>query len=131
MGHDTTKETDDLKALITEAHEVLKDCNSVIKAMKVVRDELLATADEVFEERIEEQAKAHLDKFNASMTEHIDKATDAVYARFDRIADILTGKGGDMDFNKIDVIVVPSNSPDDLPTYLVRDLRHRQKALKQ
>lgn len=99
------KKTDDpvgeLRQATREAHEAMKDMRALLTMMKDVREDLLKVTAEVFEERMDAEVKRHLEEYSASMTENIDRSTQAVYDRFDRLARIMLGKGTKSDIEAV------------------------------
>lgn len=93
MAKTTADEVEELRDLIRQMHEALKDGTRLLKAMETVKEELVSVSQEVFEERIEGVVKEALDGFNVTMIKHIDDATEAVYNRFDVLGRVLLGKG--------------------------------------
>lgn len=88
----TDEEVARLKEATREAHEALKDLNVMIQMAKATVKELNACVEEALSDGIDKQVKQGLDEYKASLSAAIDGATEAVYKRFDLIADILTGE---------------------------------------
>lgn len=80
-------ETDELRELIREAHGLLKDLRVERRAVEQLLDGIPAKVDA----RIEERVKVGLEALSEATRKTIDAATDRVFARFDRLADTLTG----------------------------------------
>lgn len=81
-----------LKEATREAHEAMKDLNMMIQMAKATTKELNTAVSEALENGIGKQVKEGLDQYAESLNAAIDGATQAVYKRFDQIADILLGE---------------------------------------
>lgn len=92
MDQKEREERDELRDLVRQMHESLKDGHRLLKAMETIKDELMTVAEEVFSERMGEQVAKGLDEYKSSLDRQIELATQKVYERFDTIADILLGK---------------------------------------
>lgn len=88
----TDEEVARLKEATREAHEALKDLNVMIQMAKATAKELNACVEEALNDGIGKQVQEGLDEYKESLAAAIDGATEAVYKRFDQIADILTGE---------------------------------------
>lgn len=88
----TDEEVARLKEATREAHEALKDLNVMIQMAKATVKELNACVEEALNDGIGKQVQEGLDEYKESLAAAIDGATEAVYKRFDQIADILTGE---------------------------------------
>lgn len=94
------EEAEELKGLISEAHAAIKDIRAEQRGLFILRgllqDDLRKVRSElssIAEEQIGEQVKTGLDEYKASLDSAIEAATEAVYKRFDGLADILMGEG--------------------------------------
>lgn len=77
-----------LRAATREAHEA-------VQALKQAKRDLESTFERLkdgIDSRISEEVKAGLERYYDALNPAIDKATAAVYKRFDTIADILLGE---------------------------------------
>ena len=93
-----SKEVDDLKEIIRQAHEVLGDLR---RAMKEARDLIENYTDEKVIPVLDTRTAAALEEYSGSITKAIQAATDAVYDRFDTITNIMLGKGKASDFEEL------------------------------
>lgn len=80
-------EADELRDLIREGHALLKDMRAERRAIEQLLDGIPAKVDA----RIEERVKVGLEAFSEVTRKTIDAATERVFARFDQLADTLTG----------------------------------------
>jgi len=78
---------EELRELIREGHALLKDMRAERRAIEQLLDGIPARVDA----RIEERVKAGLEALGETTRKTIDAATERVFARFDRLADTLTG----------------------------------------
>lgn len=78
-----------IKAATREMHEAIADGRRLLKSLKHEEAQLILVSRTVFEERMEEEVKACLDNYQANMAKQIENATEAVYARFDTISNML------------------------------------------
>lgn len=89
------EETEDLRSATRAAHEAIKDMRGLIREMTVLRDEVKATSETVFTERMSEQVATGLAAYNDAIAKAIEEATEAVDRRFDTIASVLLGEDGE------------------------------------
>lgn len=99
-------EIEELKDLVRQMHEALKDGARLLKAMATVKEELLSVSQQVFDERMSEMVAEGLSEYRKALNSQIELASKSIYDRFDTIADILTGKDKDLDFNRITVMQI-------------------------
>jgi hypothetical protein len=85
------KVTTELKAAITEGHQLLKDMKAERKAFEQLFTDVRTQTRSSVESHITAQVKAGLAEYRASMERATDTATKAVMKRFDTLADILMG----------------------------------------
>jgi len=85
---------DELRELLSEAHGVSKDLNRLIREAK---QEISKLAYEEIEKQMSqalgEAVKAGLDEYQSRIKEAVDRATDAVFKRFDILTAIMMGRG--------------------------------------
>lgn len=86
------EEAEELRAATREAHEAMQDMRALIREMGEIEQRLRKTAGEVFEERMMAQVSEGLARYGESIGRAIEDATQAVYKRFDTIADVLLGE---------------------------------------
>jgi LPS O-antigen subunit length determinant protein (WzzB/FepE family) len=88
----TEDEITALREATREAHAALKDLKGAIKEGR----ELVAAIDKMAQIAVEDRLKPVVEKgledFGKNLRQAIDVATDSVYERFDKIADLLTGE---------------------------------------
>lgn len=86
---DTKTETPaaEMRELIREGHGLLKDLRAERREIERLLNGIPAKVDA----RIEERVKAGLEALSETTRKTIDAATERVFARFDRLADTLTG----------------------------------------
>lgn len=89
---DIEKDLDALREATRVAHEATKDLKAAIKEARSVIAEIKAEAEIQVSERLEAAVKSGLAELDSSIEKAIEDSTDRVYARFDKIADILTGE---------------------------------------
>lgn len=89
----------ELKETIREAHGLIKDIRREQKQSQELRDQVvdalakaIASGKEAVASHINEQVKVGLEEYKASIDTAIDKATQAVFKRFDTLADIMMGE---------------------------------------
>lgn len=70
-----------------ELHGLLKDCKEARKDAQAIVVGMRAYITDV----IEREVKEGLEGFNTVVLDHIDKATQAIYKRFDGLTDTLLG----------------------------------------
>lgn len=88
----TDEEVARLKEATREAHEALKDLKRGVEEAKEAHRLLHACVEQALNDGIGKQVQEGLDEYKESLAAAIDGATEAVYKRFDQIADILTGE---------------------------------------
>lgn len=81
-----------LKEATREAHEVIKDLKRAVADARETHRLLHACVQDALNAGIGEQVQQGLDEYKDSLNKAIDDATQAVYTRFDQIADILLGE---------------------------------------
>ena len=82
----------ELRELIRQAHEVVKDLRAATREAKDVRGSLPAAAKKAVEDQISAEVAAGLESYNAALTKAVEDGTKAVYARFDTIEKMLLGE---------------------------------------
>lgn len=87
------EEIKNLEAAIREAHTLLKDLRAATKDAKDAIVQVRAVARSVFEEEMAAQVDAGLKSYAEGIGKSIDEATEAVFHRFDTIANTLLGEG--------------------------------------
>lgn len=92
MGKSIEEEVVDLRQATREAHEAMQGMRDLIREVKAVTAEARTVADEVFSERMSAQVEAGLASYRESINTAIENATQAVYARFDTITDLMLGE---------------------------------------
>lgn len=85
------KVTAELKAAITEGHQLLKDMKAERKAFEQLFTDVSKLTRASVENTITAEVKTGLAEYRASMDRAIDTATKSVMKRFDTLADILMG----------------------------------------
>lgn len=88
----TEEETEQLRIVVREAHEAIKDMTGLLRQMEQAKQDLEVVSRRVFEDQMAEQVSAGLQEYKTSLDKHIELATQKVYERFDRLADILLGE---------------------------------------
>ena len=83
---------DELKAMHREANEMLRDLRSAIKEGRALRDELKTAAEVAVNEQMVPVVKEGLEQFGRELSTAIDLGTEAVFRRFDTVADTLLGE---------------------------------------
>jgi chorismate mutase len=81
-----------LKAATREAHVAAQELASVIREARKLQAELKGAATIAVDEAVKPVIDAGMEKFNKSLMEAIELATEAVYKRFDIIRDLLLGE---------------------------------------
>lgn len=81
-----------LKEATREAHRAIKDLKRCVEEAREAHRMLHACVEDALSAGIGEQVQKGLDDYKASLEAAIDGATQAVYGRFDQIADILMGE---------------------------------------
>lgn len=89
------EDADALRVLIREAHTVMKDLKVLIKEAKEVSGVLSATLPNILGEQIERAVEVGLATYNQAIDTAIKEAEQAVYERFDSIAEQLLESPGD------------------------------------
>ena len=79
-----------LREATREAREAAKDLRAEVKAAREARAEFFATPE--LDARLKDLTEESLARYSASISEHIEKATEAVYNRFDTLAMICLGE---------------------------------------
>lgn len=75
-----------------QAHEVLKDLRLAVKDALKLKESIEQAAQVAVDERLEPIVKQGLEKFIAALNVAIQEGTEAVFHRFDTIADNLLGE---------------------------------------
>jgi hypothetical protein len=78
----------ELRELVREAHGVTKDLRQAIREAKQVQ----STLPEAAAARIETAVEKGLSEYSAVLADSIEKATQAVFRRFDTIAAVCLGE---------------------------------------
>lgn len=86
-----TAQLAELKAVITEGNQLLKDMKAERKEYEKLWDKVRTETRSTTEEYIAVQVKTGLASYRAAMDSAIDTATKNVMKRFDTLADILMG----------------------------------------
>ncbi len=81
-----------MKALIREAHEVMKDLRQTMRDAGRIRADVALLAKTAAEDVVDPVIASTLETYQATIAAAIESATEAVYARFDTIADLLLGE---------------------------------------
>lgn len=92
------KETEDLKEVIRQAHEVLGDLR---RTMKETRELIESYTAEKVEPELDSRVAAAVEEYGRGITRAIESAQNAVYDRFDTITNIMLGKGKATDFEAL------------------------------
>lgn len=92
------KESDELKEIIRQAHEVLGDLK---RTMREARDLIESYTEEKVTPVLEQRTADALEEYAGQITRATQSATDAVYDRFDTICNIMLGKGKLTDFEEL------------------------------
>lgn len=87
------EEAEELRGLVSEAHEAMRDLTRIMREMRALRDEMETLVKTRFEEQMADAVSAGLESYKSSLDKAIGAATDATFARFDTIADELLGEG--------------------------------------
>lgn len=90
-----TKQNDEvaeLREATREAHEAMSDMKRLMKEVREVIGELRAAAHVEVDEMITEEVRKGLDAYKAVLDKAIETATESVYARFDKIGDLILGE---------------------------------------
>lgn len=80
------------KALLREVHGAVKDMRRVLADSAAERKRLEECIRAAVEAEVEEHVKAAVAEMGVSVGKAIESATDAVYRRFDKVANILLGE---------------------------------------
>jgi len=84
--------TAELRAAVREAHEVVKDLRSLIHEGRELVGQIEAAAEATVDERIKSAVAVGLSNFQTQLNTSVEEATQAVFARFDKLADTLLGE---------------------------------------
>ena len=87
-----TEEREALQELITEAHQVMKDLRVLLRQCQLATEILETRARAAVDEEIGTIVKESLDTYGVAMSEAINKAEQAVFARFDELGALLLGE---------------------------------------
>lgn len=85
------EDTDALRLVVREAHEVIKDLRTVIREATEVRKGITDDIAAAVTGGIDDAVKIGLEGYSAAISVAIEDATEAVYQRFDTIAETLLG----------------------------------------
>ena len=88
-------EVEDLRAVIREAHEVIKDLRAVVKEGKTMLADLELAAQVAVDDRIGESIRTGLEQFHEANMNAIAESEAAIYSRFATIGDVLMGEDRD------------------------------------
>ena len=88
----TANEIADLKVAVREAHEALKDLRHVIKEAREVIKAVEAAANEEVADRVMPIIEGTLGGLGVAIDEAIVESEKRIYARFDKVADLLLGE---------------------------------------
>lgn len=81
-----------LKAATREAHEAIKDLRAEIRKAKIAQEALLDRLTEAWTDGVDLVIKEGLESYRETIEQAIASAQQAVYARFDQVADVLLGE---------------------------------------
>jgi hypothetical protein len=81
-----------LRQATREAHEALADLRREMKAAEQLRADLATTAEVSVTEQVVPFVQKGLEEFGVELKKAIDIGTEAVYARFDELGDLLLGE---------------------------------------
>jgi phosphoenolpyruvate-protein kinase (PTS system EI component) len=87
----TEAEVAALRAATREAHEAIKDLRAVIREAKEVKEKLGVEMTDVWDNGMREVVSTGLAEYNTTIKRAIDEATQAVFDRFNVLADRLLG----------------------------------------
>lgn len=82
-------EVEDLKAVIREAHECIKDLSRLLKESREERGFVDAYLDERFAEKVDEVVTEGLVKYERTLSHEIALAEDAIFKRFEELVKIM------------------------------------------
>lgn len=80
----------EVRDLIRDAHAAAKDLR---QASRDAQTMLAKMAEAEVSERLEGAVEKGLEEYKATLAEAIERSTDAVFRRFDTLANIMLGKG--------------------------------------
>lgn len=86
------EDADALRLLVREAHEATQDLKATIREAQTTREQLMTMAAVAITESVDVAVSEGLAAYSAAIAKAIEEATDAVYKRFDVIADTLLGE---------------------------------------
>lgn len=89
---DTERDLAALRAATREAHEAIQDLRAATREARAVLAEIEQAAARTVDERMGEQVQRGLAEYTDAVSRAIDDASQAVYHRFDTMADILLGE---------------------------------------
>lgn len=92
MSEDLQAEVDRLRDVLREAHAAIKDMRHLLRQADAARAVIETMVAKQIEEGIKTEVDKGLDEYRDSLNKAIDNATEAVYRRFDTIADMLLGE---------------------------------------
>jgi BMFP domain-containing protein YqiC len=87
-----SEEYDTLYELVQEAHRCIKDMRGLIRESREVGDQLRSVIASEFDEQMHEVAHQAFQHFATAVGDQVEVATQAVFDRFDLIANILLGE---------------------------------------
>jgi hypothetical protein len=87
-----SEEYDDLFALVQDAHRAIKDLRGLIRESREVGDQLRSVIATEFHEQMDQTAAREFQRFGDQIGSQVEVATQAVFDRFDLIANILLGE---------------------------------------
>jgi LPS O-antigen subunit length determinant protein (WzzB/FepE family) len=85
-------EVAELREATRQAHEALKDLRLAVKEAVKLKDSIEQAAQVAMDERIAPAVEKGLEEFRESLKKAIDTGTEAVFHRFDTVADTLLGE---------------------------------------
>lgn len=85
-------EVDDLREVIRQAHEAIKDLRGLLREVKEEKTSMVAMLKGGIDDEIDEHLTVHLNGMQKAFEDSNTAATDAIFKRFDEIYNMLTGK---------------------------------------
>lgn len=86
------EERAELRAVIREAHETIKDMERLLAKMEKVKVEIEDAVVRAFDEQISEAVQSGLAGYRDAITGAIDTATESVFERFNKLSATLLGE---------------------------------------
>lgn len=88
----TGDETAELKAVIREGHELLKDLRQTLAAVEVAKAQSLSEVQDLFDATVAQHVDAKLTAMLKELEAFTQRETREIHKHFKEIADILLGK---------------------------------------